>query len=65
MKQRERQHVGQMTDCGKYAVVCFRRQFVDIRPAQRPGALDVVKRIVGVFRKWRDDDLLALSLIHI
>ena len=49
-----------MADGSEHTVVRFRRQFVDIRSAQRPSTLDVVERIVGIFRQGRDDDLLAL-----
>ena len=57
--QRERQQVRQVADRGEDAVMRFRRQFVDVGAAQRPSSLDVVERIVGVFRQGCDNDLPA------
>jgi hypothetical protein len=50
MHQRVGKQMWQMADGRENPVVRFRRQFVDIGTAQRPGALDVIKRIVAVLR---------------
>lgn len=53
----------QMTDGRENAIMHFRRQLVNIRPAQGPGTFDVVERVIVVFRQRGHNHLLALIQI--